>query len=182
MAAQLEELREQLARTPAAVVVANHAFGLFELAALHLSLQPPKLDEARLAIDALGALVEGMAGRLGEHEAQLLEGLAQLRMAFVQIKGGPAAPTDRGRAPTSQQRSIAAASQRPRCPATTSKDHAASRPGWSGCRRPAGCSGTGRPRRRLPTTVPRPAASSNASTVPRARSAISGRSWRWAAR
>jgi hypothetical protein len=86
VAAQLEQLREQLTRTPATVVVANHAFGLFELAALHLSLQPPQLEEARVAIDALGVLVEGMAGRLGEHETQLQDGLAQMRMAFVQIR------------------------------------------------------------------------------------------------
>jgi hypothetical protein len=86
MAAQVQELRDQLARTPAGLVVANHAFGLFELAALHLSLDPPNLDDAQLAIDALGALVETMAGRLGEHEAQLKEGLAQLRIAYVQIK------------------------------------------------------------------------------------------------
>jgi hypothetical protein len=86
MSAQLEELREQLANTPAALVVANHAFGLFELAALHLSLKPPKLDEAQVAIDALGAVVEGLRGRLGEHETQLQEGLSQLRIAYVQIK------------------------------------------------------------------------------------------------
>jgi hypothetical protein len=79
-------MQEQLAKTPAEVVVANHAFGLFELGALHLSQQPPQLDQARLAIDALGALIEGIEGRLGEHEAQLRDGLAQLRMAFVQIK------------------------------------------------------------------------------------------------
>jgi Domain of unknown function (DUF1844) len=86
MAAQLQEMRDQLARTPAVVVIANHAFGLFELAALHLSLKPPQLDEAQLAIDALAALVEGMAGRLGEFEGQLRDGLAQLRIAYVQIK------------------------------------------------------------------------------------------------
>ena len=85
-AAQLQQLQEQLARTPVDLVVANHAFGLFELGALHLSLQPPQLDQARLAIDALSALVEGLAGRLGEHEPQLKDGLAQLRLAFVQIK------------------------------------------------------------------------------------------------
>jgi len=84
--AQMAELQEQLANTPAEVVVSNHAFGLFELAALHLSLQPPNLGEARTAIDALGALVEGMAGRLGENEAELVQGLAQLRLAFVQIR------------------------------------------------------------------------------------------------
>jgi hypothetical protein len=86
MAAELDELRDQLARTPAAQVVANHAFGLFELAALHLALKPPQLEEARLAVDALGALVEGMAGRLSDFEPQLLDGLAQLRIAYVHIK------------------------------------------------------------------------------------------------
>jgi len=84
--AQVEQLRQELANTPASVVVANHCFGLFQLAALHLSLQPPKLSEAQLAIDALGALIEGLAGRLGAEEQQLREGLAQLRVAFVQIK------------------------------------------------------------------------------------------------
>jgi hypothetical protein len=84
--ADLDQLRRQLAETPVEVVVANHAFGLFELAALHLSLQPPQLDEARLAIDAVAALTEGLAGRLGEAEPTLREGLAQLRLAYVQIK------------------------------------------------------------------------------------------------
>ncbi len=82
----MAELQEQLANTPAEVVVANHAFGLFELAALHLSVQPPNLESARTAIDACGALIEGMAGRLGDNESELVEGLAQLRMAFVQIR------------------------------------------------------------------------------------------------
>lgn len=84
--AQMEELRQQLADTPADVVVANHCFGLFELAALHLSLEPAKLGEAQLAIDALAALVENLTGRLGEAEPHLREGLNQLRMAFVQIR------------------------------------------------------------------------------------------------
>lgn len=86
LAAEMAAIREQLADTPAAAVVANHAYGLFELAALHLSLQPPQLGEAQLAIDAFGALVEGLGSRLGEHEANLREGLAQLRLAFVQIR------------------------------------------------------------------------------------------------
>jgi len=88
MAARMVELRDQLARTPAAAVVANHAYGLFELAALHLSLDPPQLDEAQIAIDALGAIVTGLVGRLGEAEHHLQDGLAQLRLAFVQLKGG----------------------------------------------------------------------------------------------
>ncbi|MDQ3570515.1 MAG: DUF1844 domain-containing protein [Actinomycetota bacterium] len=85
--ARMVELRQQLADTPVELVVANHCFGLFELAALHLSLQPPRLDRARLAIDALAALLEAMTGRLGDEEAQLQEGLASLRLAYVQIQG-----------------------------------------------------------------------------------------------
>ncbi len=86
-ARQLEALRNQLLATPAQIVVANHAYGLFELAAIHLSEQPPRLEEAALAVDALGALVEGMAGRLGEAEPSLQEALSQIRLAFVQIRG-----------------------------------------------------------------------------------------------
>lgn len=88
----MAELSEQMAHTPAELVVANHAYGLFELAALHLSLQPPQLDQARIAIDALAALVEGLAGRLGEAEPQLIDGLSQLRMAFVEISRSAASP------------------------------------------------------------------------------------------
>ncbi len=83
----MAELRQQLADTPADLVVANHCFGLFELAALHLSLQPPQLPQAKLAVDALACLVDGLAGRLGDQEQQLRDGLAQLRLAYVQIKG-----------------------------------------------------------------------------------------------
>ena len=87
LAAKMEELRQQLADAPAELVVANHCFGLFELAALHLSLQPPRLPQARLAIDALAALLEALAGRLGAEERQLQDGLASLRLAYVQIQG-----------------------------------------------------------------------------------------------
>jgi hypothetical protein len=85
LAARLDELRRQLLGTPAEIVVANHAYGLFELAAIHLSQQPPRREEARLAVDAMAALVEGLAGRLGEAEPSLRDALAQNRLAFVQI-------------------------------------------------------------------------------------------------
>ena len=86
MQQQMLLLQQQLAETPAAEVVANHCFGLFELAALHLSLQPPQLGEASVAIDALNGIVEALVGRLGQHEGQLKEGLASLKLAFVQIR------------------------------------------------------------------------------------------------
>ena len=96
MRAEMAELQEQLARTPANVVIANHVFGLFELAALHLSQQPPQLDQARLAIDAMAAVVEGLGDRLGEYAGQLADGLAQLRMAYVQISTAQAAQQGQG--------------------------------------------------------------------------------------
>ena len=86
MQAQMAALRDELAKTPAAAVIANHAYGMFELAALHLSLQPPQLPEAQLAIDALTVLIDGLPGRLGDHEAELKSALAQLKLAFVQIR------------------------------------------------------------------------------------------------
>jgi hypothetical protein len=86
MAEEMAEVRRQVAEVPAAVIVANHAMGIYELAASHLSSNPPQLEEARLAIDAMGALVEGVEGRLGENEQVLRDGLQQLRLAFVQVR------------------------------------------------------------------------------------------------
>src|ERR1700729_3962421 len=95
---EMARLRDELARTPAEVVVANHAFGLFELAALHLSLQPPQLSQASLAIDGLAALVDGLGDRLGDAHHQLSDGLSQLRMAYVQIHAASASEPTPGAA------------------------------------------------------------------------------------
>ena len=84
--ARLGELRQQLADAPVEGVVAQFAYQLFEVGALHLSFQPPQLEKAQLAIDAMGALVDGLGDRLGEHARPLQDGLSQIRMAFVQIK------------------------------------------------------------------------------------------------
>ena len=94
--ADLDALRTQLAETPVASIVANHCVQLYELAALHLSLRPAQLTEAAVAIDALGALVEGLSGRLGEDEGTLHDALAQLRIAYVQIKGAQAGSAPAG--------------------------------------------------------------------------------------
>jgi hypothetical protein len=85
MIAEMAETRAQLASTPAAVVVANHAMGLYELAAIHLSQQPPNLSEAGVAVDALAALTKALEGRLGDNEATLNQALNQLQMAFVEL-------------------------------------------------------------------------------------------------
>jgi hypothetical protein len=84
-ATTLEDLRSQLADAPPEVVVANHCYGLFELAAVYLSQVPPKLPQAQLAIDALGCLVDGLGGRLGDAHRPLAEALAQVRLAYVQV-------------------------------------------------------------------------------------------------
>ena len=85
--AAVDAMRAQLANTPAEVVVANHCYGLFELAAIYLSQTPPMLFQARLAIDGLGYLLDGLRGRLGEAEPSLHESLSQLRLAFVRLEG-----------------------------------------------------------------------------------------------
>ena len=87
MQAQMAEVREQLLGAPASVVVANHAMGIYELAAIHLTAEAPKLTEAVLAIDALSALTTSLEGRLGVAEPTLREALAQLRAAYLEVKG-----------------------------------------------------------------------------------------------
>lgn len=86
IASEMQQVRDQLSQVPAAVVIANHAMGCYELAAIHLSDQPPNFAEAQLAIDAFGALLEVTKGRLGPDEATLDDALAQIRLAFVQVK------------------------------------------------------------------------------------------------
>lgn len=85
MAAELAEARARLAETPAAIVVANHAMGLYELAAIHLSNDPPNLEEAKTAIDAMGAVVDALPGRLGEHEDTLKAARSQIQLAYVEL-------------------------------------------------------------------------------------------------
>ena len=92
--AEFDAMRRQLASTPAEVVMANHCYGIFELATIYLSHKPPMLFEARLAIDGLGALLNGVKGRLGEAEPSLLEALSQLRLAFVQLEGAERAAAE----------------------------------------------------------------------------------------
>jgi len=85
MAAELAEARARLAETPSSMVVANHAMGLYELAAIHLSNTPPNLSEAKVAIDAMAAIVDALPGRLGEHEETLQAARSQIQMAFVEL-------------------------------------------------------------------------------------------------
>lgn len=82
----LAESRRRLAEVPAEIVITNHVMGLYELAAIHLGANPPDLGQAALAIDAVGCLVEGLDSRLGTEAATMRDALANIRIAFVQIK------------------------------------------------------------------------------------------------
>lgn len=84
--AEMVEAQRRIAATPAEMMVANHAAGLYDLAAIKLRDEPPQLDEARLAIDALAALLDAVGGRLGEHQAPLVEALQMIQMAWVQVR------------------------------------------------------------------------------------------------
>ncbi len=121
IAAEMAQVREQLAQVPAAVVIANHAMGCYELAAIHLSSQPPKLEEAQLAIDAFGALLGAIQGRLGGDEPTLNHALAQIRLAFVQIKASWEA-ADAGSEPAGPPTEGAAPGDETVTPATTEED------------------------------------------------------------
>jgi hypothetical protein len=86
LAAEMAEVRQQVAATPAAVIVANHVMGLYELAAIHLSQEPPNFAEAAVGIDAMAAVLDKLEGRLGENEPVLRDARAQLQLAFVELK------------------------------------------------------------------------------------------------
>ena len=85
MAAELAAARQRLSQTPAAEVIANHVMGIYELAAIHLSDETPKLNEAQIAIDAMTGIVEALEGRLGENENVIKDALQQIQMAYVQV-------------------------------------------------------------------------------------------------
>lgn len=89
----MADARARLSEVPAEVVITNHVMGLYELAAIHLSADPPDLGQAALAIDAVGCLVEGLDDRLGPDAPTMRDALANIRMAFVQIKGQAGDPT-----------------------------------------------------------------------------------------
>jgi hypothetical protein len=94
----MAEVQQQIASTPAAQLVANHAMGMYELAAIKLSQEPPRFAEAQLAIDAMAAVLDATADRIGEDAIPLRQGLTQLQLAFVELKNrgelGTEAPPD----------------------------------------------------------------------------------------
>ena len=93
--AAVRELHQRLAATPVADVIVNHAVGIWQLALVHLGVVTPPDEQGRrpvpdlasagLAIDALAAIVDGLADRLGEGEEMLREALQQTQMLYVEV-------------------------------------------------------------------------------------------------
>lgn len=89
---QMREMLARLAATPVEMIVAQFAVQLQEIGVLHLGLageRPESLQQAALAIDALGTLVEGLGGRLAPNDEPLRQVLQQLRLAYVEVASGP---------------------------------------------------------------------------------------------
>ncbi len=100
---EMAEAQRRLAAAAAADVIANHAMGLYEFAAIKLGTEPPQLTDARTAIDALGGILDATGDRLGDHGRALADALDQIRLAWVQVSdaAGSDAPTaDGGGTPT----------------------------------------------------------------------------------
>jgi hypothetical protein len=83
-AQQMDAMRRQLLDLPAGVVVGQHALQFFDVAGLYLSQSPPRTEDARLAIDALAAVVERLGSRLGDAEVPIRQALHQAQLAFVE--------------------------------------------------------------------------------------------------
>jgi hypothetical protein len=81
---QMEAARARMLQMPVGTVVGQQALQFYELAALYLSQEPPRLDDARTAIDALLAVVDKLGARLGEAEQPLRQAINQLQLAFVE--------------------------------------------------------------------------------------------------
>ncbi len=87
MLLEMAEAQARLASTPAVEVLVNHLGGIYELARIHLSQDPPHFDEAALAIDALAAVLDALEPRLGPDGPALRDAVNQMQVAFVQLRG-----------------------------------------------------------------------------------------------
>lgn len=91
---QISQMRQELLGTPARDVIGNHIVGFYELASVHLSEaaqaqgqdKEDRLKEASLCIDAMASVVQGLGDRLDAHAEPLSAALAQMQLAFSQVK------------------------------------------------------------------------------------------------
>jgi hypothetical protein len=106
----LDQMREQLASVSAGDIVAEAAVPLVTLAYVRLGLPPNEneryrdLEAARLLIDALAGLLDGVRGRVGAVEVELRKALADLQLGYADVQRhlagqGPSEPPPGGEPP-----------------------------------------------------------------------------------
>lgn len=86
---EMAAMAQQIAQTPSLEWVVNTAVTLANVAGTKLDLGA--IGDAQLAIDALGALINGLGPRLGTAETPLRQTLAQLQMAYAETAAPPPA-------------------------------------------------------------------------------------------
>lgn len=82
---QLAEIRQNILETPIELILAQHFFGLSEIAIIHLSNDNPNLEAARLVINAMDGLMSATQGELGDAEEALQLALHQIQLEFVNV-------------------------------------------------------------------------------------------------
>ncbi|MGC2484638.1 MAG: hypothetical protein WA359_00130 [Acidimicrobiales bacterium] len=97
MSEQSDEFNEAeeiafLKSTPVEMILANHLFVLFQVAALRLGETPPDLAGAQLVIDTVAAMIGAAGDRLGEHADLYRNALAEVQQAYVRAKSAPTSP------------------------------------------------------------------------------------------
>lgn len=83
----MRRVAKQIAETSSYEWVVNTAITLANVAGTKLDMDAAA--DAKLAIDALAALLNGVGDRLQEAEAPLRQTLAQLQMAYAQAVAPP---------------------------------------------------------------------------------------------
>ena len=91
---EMDRIRDEIRTSDPELIIANHCYGLFELAAIHLTSSPPNLYASAMSIDALGAIVSALDDRLTTTKGDLNDALGQIRLAFVQLSSIGSQETD----------------------------------------------------------------------------------------
>ena len=82
---------EEITRTPSLDWVLNSAVNLANVAGTKIEMGA--VADAQLAIDALAALINGLAGKLQDAEAPLKQTLAQLQLMYAErVQQAPPPP------------------------------------------------------------------------------------------
>ncbi len=85
MQKEFEQTKKQIAEAPVEQIISTHVIGLYELAVIHLQQEVPNLEAAKIAIDAMAGLLDGVEGQIGEPEEPMKKLLSDLQMAFVKL-------------------------------------------------------------------------------------------------